>query len=92
MLLVYLVNGAISKLRKGKNMNPRSVKMQRKTICPSCHVAVQLRPGKEPLSICPQCGEWIVNRGHGRRAQRWDDVSERGSWEDADGDRPSPEE
>jgi len=66
--------------------------MQRKTVRPSCHAAVRFRPGKEPLGICPQCGEWIVNRGHGRRIQRWDDVSERGSWEDADGDRPSPEE
>lgn len=35
----------------------------RKYGCPACGAGIQLRRGEDHVDVCPECGEWLSEKG-----------------------------
>ena len=45
-------------------------KRTRKMVCPSCGASIHFRHDKNSIGICPECGDWLIQRSRvGRRLE-----------------------
>jgi len=60
-------------------------KRARKVACPSCGASIHFRHDKNSIGTCPQCGEWLIQRGRpSRRLELVDDEVPSSAFDESD--------
>ena len=85
MAAAQLVNCATDQLRKEENMGQTMAKRTRKMTCPSCGASIHFRHDKNSIGMCPECGDWLIQRSWlGRKLELVDEEMPSSAFEETD--------
>jgi len=66
-------------------MGRTMAKRTKKLVCPSCGNSIHFRHGRDRIGICPECGEWLTQRGWpSRRLEQVDEEAASAAFDESD--------